>query len=249
MDAETAPTTAQRMWVYALHGLYNDPGLSEAERRRGEQIVEDNEISLTEKEDFATVASYLLDEYGKWTALETIYQNFERQRLSGGELGEWPFVAVAEFAEVQYLVQDNEYGSAILRGCSFFEDFLEEEVDWATHDIEDVSGVSFAQTINCAADEGLINPDEQRLLHFVRQVRNEMAHHAWLRNDIRRELALCANRATLLLIDRLLQQRAEQDGVNIPTFDADDEFVDELFETINEHGWWYDEMNRHWHPS
>jgi len=110
MDAETAPTTAQRMWVYALHGLYNDPGLSEAERRRGEQIVEDNEISLTEKEDFATVASYLLDEYGKWTALETIYQNFERQRLSGGELGEWPFVAVAEFAEVQYLVQDNEYG-------------------------------------------------------------------------------------------------------------------------------------------
>jgi hypothetical protein len=248
MDAEPGPTTAQRMWVYALHGLYNEPDLSAAERRRGEQIVDENEISLNKKEDFATVASYLLDEYEKWTALETIYRNFERQRRAGGELDEWYFIAVAEFAEVQHLVNANEYGSAILRACSFLEDFLQDEVDWREYTSDEESEISFAQLINWSHEEGIVQRDEQRLLHFVRQVRNEMAHHAWLRNDIPRELALLANRVSLLLIDHLLQYKAEGDGVDVPTFDAGSEFTDELFDTINEHEWWYDEMRQHWHP-
>lgn len=69
MERTPDPTCAQERWIYSLEGLYNRPEPSPSERKQAERTIASNEIPLSEKEDFAIVASYLLHERGRWRAL------------------------------------------------------------------------------------------------------------------------------------------------------------------------------------
>lgn len=250
METETSPTHAQRLWVYALEGLYNDPGLSPSERRRAEQIVASNQLSLSEKEDFALVASYLLDEYGRWRTLQTIYRNFDRQRDAGGQLDKWYFLTMAEFAEIQRLVQSEEFDTAIVRGCSFVEHFIEDNVDWFRYtpiEFDPDDEPSFAQLINFAQKEGFVDGQTQRLQHFVREVRNHTAHHAWLNKGIDVELVMLAGRAQLYILDRLLKEKASRDEVGLPEFNIDRKRAEKYINKVEEDvGWAYNERRHYW---
>lgn len=250
MDTETTPTRAQRLWVYALEGLYNSPDLAPSERRRAEQIVASNEIQISEKEDFAIVASYLLAEKGRWRTLQTIYRNYDQQRNAGGELDEWYFLTMAEFAEIQRLLQTEEFDTAIVRGCSFTEHFLDDNVDWFRYtpiEFGTDEEPSFAQLINFSREEGFLTDRGQKLLHFTRQVRNHTAHHAWLAKNIDLELVLLAGRTHLFVLDRLLEEKAARDEVELPEFEAEPQRADSYIAQIeDEFGWKYLDHRKYW---
>lgn len=250
METKTTPTHAQRLWVYALEGLYNDRDLSPSERSRAERIVASNEISISEKEDFAIVASYLLRENGRWRTLQTIYRNYDQQRAAGGELDQWYFLTMAEFAEIQRLLQGEEFDTAIVRGCSFTEHFLDDNVDWFRYtpfEFGSDDEASFAQLINFVTKEGFVDDRVQKLLHFVRQVRNHTAHHAWLNKEIEIELVLLAGRAQLYVLDRLLDEKATRDDIDLPEFDTEPERVERYIQRIEEEfGWKYSDHRKYW---
>jgi len=110
---------------------------------------------------------------------------------------------MAEFVELQRLARKEEFDTALLRGCSFVEHFLKENVDWlrgapatTAHD-EDPS---LAKVVNYCRKAGFLNDIDQKLLHFVREVRNNSAHHAWLTKDLDPEVARTADRALLYVI-------------------------------------------------
>lgn len=250
MNAETTPTRAQELWIYALNGLYNEPDLSPSERRRAERIVASKELTLTEKEDFAIVASYLLSESNRWRALQTIFRNFDRQREAGGQLDDWYFVAMAEFAEIQRLLQAEEFDTAIIRGCSFADHFLEDNVNWFRYtpiEFETDRDPNFAELINFVRKEGFIDRRDQKLLHFVREVRNHTAHHAWLKKDLEFEVLVLANRALLYEINRFIEEKASRDEVDIPEFEAEPELAEEYLRVVEEEfGWKYQEHRKYW---
>lgn len=250
METEADPTRAQRRWIYALEGLYNDAELSPSERRRAEEIVASNEISLAAKEDFAVVASYLLVKNGRWRTLQTIYQNFVKQQSAGGTLDEWYFVSMAEFAEVQRLAQNEEFDTAIIRGCSFVEHFLDDNVDWeryAPPELDREEGPSFAELINFSREAGFLDDRDQKLLHFVREVRNHTAHHAWLKKDVEAGLVLLASRALLYVINRLMEERSSRDGLELPEFEAEPELAEQYIDRVEEDfGWTYQDYRSYW---
>lgn len=252
MDSETSPTEAQCLWVYALDGLYNKSELSPSQRRRAEEIVASNEISPDEKEDFAIVARHLLSENGRWKALQTLYGNFSNQHDSGGDLDEWYFVSMAEFAEIQRLVREEEFDTAIVRGCSFVEHFVKENVNWFRYtpiEFEPEKEPSFAELINFIRKSGFIGDLDQKLLHFAREVRNRTAHHAWLTQELDIELALIAGRALLYEINRLLEEKADRDDVSLPEFRTDPDRAAEYIDRVEEqHGWTYLDHQKYWVP-
>lgn len=253
MGHDFDPTRAQQLWIYALDGLYNRSGLAPSERRRAAEIATAKEISLSREDDFALVSSYLLAENGRWRALQTIYGNYVAQREAGGELDEWYFVGMAEFAECQRLLRTEEFDTAIVRGCSFVEHFLDDNVDWyryAPFEFAPDDDPTFAQLINFTREEGYIDEVEQRLLHLARDVRNHTAHHAWLTRGIDPEVARLGGRALLVTIDRLLAEKADREGVSIAGIETDAARAESLLTTIEEEfGWQYDTYKKYWHPA
>lgn len=253
MSESPDPTRAQQLWIYALEGLYNRPALAPSERRRAEQLVSSREISLSRKEDFAIVSSYLLAENGRWQALQTIYGNYVQQRDAGGSLDEWYFIGTAELAEEQRLIRTEEFDTAIVRGCSFVEHFLDDNVDWyryASFDLSPDDGVSFAELINLVRKARYIDDLDQQLLHLVREIRNHTAHHAWLTRDIDPDVARLGGRALLYTIDRLLAEKADREGVSLPSFDTDTAHAESIIDRIEgEFGWQYNAHRKYWYSA
>lgn len=250
MDQDSSPTRAQQLWIYSLEGLYNRPELAPSDRKRAERIVSSNEISMSKKEEFAIVANYLLQERGRWQALQTIYRNYIDQLNAGGQLDEWYFVGMAEFAEIQRLLRNEEFDTALLRGSSFVEHFLQDDVDWlrgAPAEYSRDDEPSFAKLINFSRKAGFIDDLDQKLLHYIREVRNTSAHHAWLKSGLDPKLARVAARTLLFEIQRLLAEKADSEGIPIPDFDIRRERAKSFVATIeDDYQWTYNAHQKRW---
>ena len=251
MPQENHYTRAQTFVVASLRSLFDGEELTESERERAERIIETQQPRIDSSEDFHAVSKFYRDEDGHRRALEKLYYSFKAFRESGGELNNWYFLYMAEICEVNRLFGDEEEPeSALIRGTSFLEHDLEERVTISNHRTNydpEQDYVSFGNLVNWAADDGVITASQQKLYHFVREVRNMFAHHTWLDRQRDYSLLVLAGRVVIYLIDAHVQDRMRTLEMAELTGFIDDIEPEEYLSTIrDEHGWTYREEGNCW---
>ena len=101
-----------------------------------------------------------------------------------------------ESLEYNELWESGQYRTGIMRAASFYQSFLIDECDLE-------SDIGLYDAIRSAAAEGFLSEDEERVLQFLREVRNDCGHNTWLRNEYHEETIMLACFAALTVTDSI----------------------------------------------
>lgn len=244
------PTNWQLQTVVTIKALYdNTKPPEDADEQL--QALEQGGISPVEGPGFEKMIRLIHARDGRRLALSNLYDTFMYYRNAGGKLDQWHFLHTAELYEIQRLLLDYEVEAALIRGTSALEHTLEEEVDIASHwpgydPAEDYT--QFVDLIDWAFEDSVLTYEDLKLHHFVRDVRNEFAHHTWLDRSDEFEILVLAVRAVIYLMDAHVQARFDLvEEVELENFieglDAEEEYLREI---KSEHGWEFKELKKRW---
>jgi len=245
-------TESQHEIVRALQYLYAEdveipPEVADSINLPGEK----GEITGSSIDDIVPAAVLMQRKHGQYNALQFLYYNFRRMEKEGGTIDKWIFLLLVEHGEVGGLFSDGHPDAAVLRGCAFFDHYFRELTDWHSYldTDEDESDLSLARLINMATydEEQLISPTERKLFHYVRHVRNDIAHHSWLAKEYTYDAVFTAARIQLYLIGELVQREVTAAGIELPQPPEEIDPETEYIETIEQdYGWEYQEEEYYW---
>lgn len=175
---------------------------------------------------------------GKVAALRYLYDEFQ---ALNHEYTKWHFLSVVETNDMQVLADLNQRRTAITRGTSFFEQYFKSNLG-----IDPGEHTSLAGLIDDAEQAGLITKLEQKILQFVRELRNDVAHYTWLDPKFNDSLLHLSVEALLYVVGNIMIREHSQhtEIVDDPTNDFDPNELVNDFE--NESGWVYDERDNRW---
>lgn len=143
----------------------------------------------------------------------------------------------------------------LLRSTAFLHQYLLEQIDIEEYlsdastldDGSEAETVGFARVINLAVKDGFISRRMRRLLHFIREVRNQSAHNIWLDRNYSIEILEHGSDCALYILNQLL---ASQFRDHVGYDFTRDTYAEELEQRITqEFEWWYYERKQTWQPS
>jgi len=147
----------------------------------------------------------------------------------------------------------NQY--AVLRACAAIEQFLVEVVNtdkYRERNNGELEDVTFAKVTNWAADDSILSRNEQEVLHFIREVRNQTSHNMWLDRNYSLNALVLARKCAQKLIDVFILKLSEQheavfDEQLAEHLDTQTAELEALHKQIeNDLGWFYLEMEHRW---
>ncbi|WP_049972701.1 hypothetical protein [Haladaptatus cibarius] len=195
--------------------------------------------------------------HGRYNALKMLYYNFKRMRDLGGSISAEVFLLMVEYCEIDDLAFDIDYVSgdvkpnnpaaAVIRGCAFFEQYLQNTIPW--NDFIDHNDPSFAKLLNISTyDEvNFLTDIERRVGHLVRAIRNDVAHRSWLDMQYSYDAILLGVRAMTYLLEQQIRNYDAGGELSVP---AEAENIDPqeayLSKAENEFGWSYNSDRKYW---
>jgi hypothetical protein len=255
--SNVSPTEAQQITLLAVNYVYGqeytEPPTFAPDFNLPQRA---GEVTMGTIEHLPEAAVALREQSGVYNALQMLFYNFRRFEQQGGEIDEWAFLLLVEdWALRELLFTDNGDGTGtfkapdavLFRGCAFFEHYFETELDWAEYTDDDEP--SFAKLINIAAydDVDVITPLEQKLFHLIREVRNDIAHHAWLSRNYSFDAVVYAARSLMYLIGEFLGRYVPDMGLEPDeSWDQIDPAAEYLTPVEEEFGWEYDSRRKYW---
>jgi hypothetical protein len=187
-------------FVRAIQAIYEEEVT--AEDRSKAVDVSIGETATLSPEQLVPTAKVLGEDH-RFEALKFIYKNWER--VEGELFDETVPMLLIEMYELHRLWRSREEHTCIMRACSFFQSYLYKQVDVSPE-------TGLAGIIDSAASNDVITTDEQKLYHFVREVRNECGHNAWLDLDYPREHLVFACTTSNFLLQELADRKLTEMG-------------------------------------
>lgn len=139
---------------------------------------------------------------GRVAALRGLYQEFLEV---AEDLNRWHFLLVVETTEVQLLCDTQRRRTAIIRGCSFLDQYLRYRLD----EDPDDHHVSLGTLTNDAFYEEVLKKPERKMAHFIREVRNDAAHYGWIDPKFDDRILYIATEALVYLLGNLMIREFE----------------------------------------
>jgi hypothetical protein len=231
------PVMGDYSFVQALKWVYYGKPTPD-DYQKAVQVDSPGEFKYVEKDQFLPSLLVMTEEQGRYNALQVLYWNFKRTREV---YDEHVFPLAVEAFEIEDLMDSELYITAILRSSAFLDaHFGEVNQRWKS---------DFVDRIDQACTEDTITEGERRLLHFVRKVRNDVAHNGWLDLEYPFDSAKYAALMALYIVGNLHVRSLEQyhSVSNDPAADTSPEkYLDELEE---DYGWVFNEESDRWNPS
>lgn len=183
------------IFIKAISAIYDDE-VTETDYKNAVD-VSSGETASVHPDCVIATAKVVAEESHRYESLRFIYKNWER--LGGGIFEAWLPMVLIEWHELKLLWQRREVHTCVIRACSFLQSYFSN-----TLDVSDET--DFGPLIDSAASRDAISQDERKLYHFVREVRNECGHNAWLDLDYPQELLNFACMASIFLIQELSER-------------------------------------------
>jgi len=194
------------LFIQAIDSIYNEE--VREEDREMAVSVEPGGSERVRTEQVIPTAKTIAEDVNRYEALRFIYKNWER--IAGEAFDPDLAMLLIESNELLTLWTSKDYHSCVIRACSFFEDYF---ID--TTGISEQS--SFSSAINAAASRDIITEDEKRLFHFVREVRNDCGHNAWLQIEYPMEVVVFACTTSNFLVGELMERKLSEYSPDIDT--------------------------------
>lgn len=179
---------------------------------------------------------------GRIAALRGLYQEFLKV---AEELDRWHFLLIVETTEVELLCDTQRRRTAIVRGCSFLDQYFR----YRLGEDPDDHRVSLGQLINDSLREGVLEKPERKIAHFIREVRNDAAHYGWLDPKFDDRILHIATEALLYLIGNMMIREFKlTDSHSLGEDPAAELDPHDLISDMEEvSGWVYDEGTYKWY--
>ena len=208
------------------------------EQVREIDLAEPGEI---ETEKVVSLIKVAAEDYSRTQAIKFAYNNLQRfERTFNDDV----IILIIESFEYRELWQSGQPRTCIMRAASFFESYLIEKCALSPN-------TNLYHAINHAADAGLISSNEQRLLQFIREVRNDCGHNAWLKQDYHYEILSNTALAAVKVVRSIRMNRVDEyiegilDNENRPT----EQNLSEIVEALeNRYRWEWDDENQRYEP-
>jgi hypothetical protein len=133
------------------------------------------------------------EDVSRLQALRLAYQNLQHVHTT---IEDDIILLLIESLEYNELWRSGQYRSGIMRAASFYESFLIDQCDLDP-------SISLYGAIKSAADANLLSEQEERALQFLREVRNDCGHNAWLQNEYHQEIIMMACFAALTVTNSI----------------------------------------------
>jgi len=138
-------------------------------------------------------------------ALRLAYQNLQRTHTT---IDDNIILLLIESLEYNKLWRLGQSRTGIMRAASFYESFLIEECNLEPNN-------SLYDAIKSAAEVGYITEEGERVLQFLREVRNDCGHNAWLTNEYHQEIIMLACFAALTVTNSIRGRIVDEQMVEI----------------------------------
>lgn len=209
---------AEERFIRAIQAIYQED-VTDRDRKQAIDIKPGETKSLSKDRAIPT-AKVIAEDESRYEALKFIYKNWER--AAGNQFDPQLAMLLIEMNELLTLWRSRQEHTCIIRACSFFESYfvVVSDIDPTTR---------FGPAIDAAAARDIIDQNERKLYHFIREVRNECGHNAWLQVDFPRELLIYSCTTSNFLIQELADRKLVELGSE--PFDGDAKpkhFLDKL---------------------
>ena len=168
--------------VYLEQPTESDYELSVIERSGGDQTVEPADVDF---DRVVPTAKVLSSEYGRFDAVRFLYHYWSNDETPTHEdFDTQEALAGIELLELAKLRLTGREHSGIIRACSFFQFHFKTEINSDSTMSNIDADEDLNDTIVAARKRNIITEEQECLYHFIRKVRNECAHNAWVTSDI-----------------------------------------------------------------
>lgn len=202
--------SAEPIFIRAIEAIY-DEEVTEEDRENAVN-VSNGETARISRDQMIPTIKVIAEDHHRYEALRIIYKNWEH--AAGDEFDPKMPMLLIEMRELHLLWVSRQEHTCVMRACSFFESHLSDIVD--VH-----PSTNFGSLIDAASSRDIITTDEQKLFHFVREVRNECGHNSWLDLGYPRELLIFACTTSNFLIGELADRRLAEMGVELTDFETE----------------------------
>lgn len=182
------------------------------------------------------------EDFSRIQALRLAYQNLRHFEPT---IDDKIFLLYIEYREYANLWESGEARTAIMRAASFFETFLIEECNLS-------QDTKLYWAIRSASDEGFLTFEEEKALQFLREVRNDCGHNAWLQTEYHQEIIMNAAFTAIVVTNsiraRIMNERLAEIGES--RVDRDSSNLSSIVQSIeNRYNWEWEEDNRRYEPN
>lgn len=226
--------------VEAIVSIYLEEVTDEdREAISGIDLEEPGEIPLELAVPAVKVAA---EDISRLQALRLAYQNLQRTHSA---IDDNLILLLIEWLEYSELWCSGQYRTSIMRAASFYQSFLTENCDFE-------SNIGLHNAIKLAADENFLSEEEERVLQFIREVRNDCGHNAWLKNEYHEEIVMMACFAALAVTNSIRQEITNVELAEIgelPIYESSSTNLAAIIGNIEErYNWRWDENERRYDP-
>lgn len=202
------------LFVRAIHSIYREEVTKED--REKAVLTEPGTVASVEPNQVIPTAKVTAEEVNRYEALRFIYNNWKRII---GEAIDTDFVLLLiEMHELLDLWRSRREHTCIIRAASFFESYFIEKTGISSQS-------RLGSAIDAAAARDIVTPEEKKLFHFIREVRNECSHNSWLEVEFPRELLVYTCTTSNFLIERLAMRKLDQLGAEMESMEAKPEHL------------------------
>lgn len=175
-------------------------------------------------------------------ALRFAYQNLQHVPTT---IEDNLILLLIESLEYNELWSSGQYRTGIMRAASFYESFLIDECNLGPNN-------RLYDAIKSAADEDFLSEKEERVLQFLREIRNDCGHNAWLKNEYHQEVVMMACFAALTVTNSIrggiVDNQLAEIGESPMERDSSSNLTPIVQNVESRYNWEWDEDQRRYDP-